>query len=84
MHRNLGIIIYFRVPRPSKKPFNGMEREMKRNKIDKTASILVIGAGPAGLSAAYYLKKHGFKNVTIMERLGRVGGLCCWSVSTGK
>lgn len=54
-----------------------MEREMKRDKIDKTASILVIGAGPAGLSAAYYLKKHGFKNVTIMERLGRVGGLCC-------
>ncbi len=50
---------------------------MKQNKIDNHASILIIGAGPAGLSAAYYLKKHGYKNVTVMERLGRVGGLCC-------
>jgi protoporphyrinogen oxidase len=50
---------------------------MEKNKIDKRASILIVGAGPAGLSAAYYLKKHGFKNVTVMERLGRVGGLCC-------
>lgn len=54
-----------------------MEDEMNRNQIDKRASILIIGAGPAGLSSAYYLKSHGFKNVMVMERLGRVGGLCC-------
>lgn len=50
---------------------------MTQNMIDKNASVLIIGAGPAGLSAAYFLKTHGFKNVTVMERLGRVGGLCC-------
>ncbi|MCG6907892.1 MAG: FAD-dependent oxidoreductase [Desulfobacteraceae bacterium] len=50
---------------------------MNRNQVDRRASILIIGAGPAGLSTAYYLKSHGFKNVTVMERLGRVGGLCC-------
>jgi monoamine oxidase len=49
---------------------------MKPNQISKEASILIVGAGPAGLSAAYYLKQDGFKNVTVMERLGRVGGLC--------
>lgn len=38
--------------------------------------IVIVGAGPAGLSAAYYLKKHGFKHVVVLERLGRVGGLC--------
>lgn len=50
---------------------------MNQNKVDKATKIIIIGAGPAGLSAAYYLKSHGFKNVTVMERLGRVGGLCC-------
>ncbi len=50
---------------------------MMQPKVDTSAAILIIGAGPAGLSTAYYLKQHGFKNVTVMERLGRVGGLCC-------
>ena len=26
---------------------------------------------------AYYLKKQGYRNVTVLEKLGRVGGLCC-------
>ncbi len=44
--------------------------------IDKNSRIVVVGAGPAGLSSAYYLKKRGYRNVTVLERLGRVGGLC--------
>jgi hypothetical protein len=38
--------------------------------------IVIVGAGPAGLSAAYFLKQHGYRNVTVMEKLSRVGGLC--------
>ena len=45
-------------------------------KIDRQARIMILGAGPGGLSAAYYLRRHGYKNVTVFEKLGRVGGLC--------
>ena len=43
----------------------------------RESRIAIVGAGPAGLSAGYFLKKKGYKNVTIFERLGRVGGMCC-------
>ncbi|HSW93007.1 MAG TPA: FAD-dependent oxidoreductase [Gammaproteobacteria bacterium] len=36
-------------------------------------NIAVIGAGIAGLTAAYYLKKYGY-NVTVYEAADRVGG----------
>ncbi|WP_414566077.1 MULTISPECIES: FAD-dependent oxidoreductase [unclassified Anabaena] len=39
--------------------------------------ICIIGAGAAGLSTAYFLKKQGYQNVTLLEKAGRVGGLCC-------
>lgn len=38
--------------------------------------IAIIGAGPAGLSAAYFLKKQGYRDVLVLEKLGRVGGMC--------
>ena len=38
--------------------------------------ICIIGAGPAGLSAAYYLEKRGYRDVTVLERETRVGGMC--------
>lgn len=50
--------------------------ENKKNKIDKNARIVIVGAGPAGLSTAWFLSKSGFTNVTVLEKLGRVGGLC--------
>lgn len=39
--------------------------------------IAIIGAGPAGLSAAQALKNKGYQQVTIFERADRVGGKCC-------
>jgi cation diffusion facilitator CzcD-associated flavoprotein CzcO len=36
--------------------------------------IVVIGAGPGGISSGYYLRKAGFTNFTIFERAGEVGG----------
>ncbi len=49
---------------------------MNISKIDKKARIGIIGAGPAGLSTAWFLGKHDFRNVTVLEKLGRIGGLC--------
>lgn len=45
-------------------------------KITKDSKICIIGAGPGGLSVGYYLQKAGYKNVTILEKLAEVGGLC--------
>ncbi len=49
---------------------------MTSSLIDKTSRIAIVGAGPAGLSTAWFLAKEGFRNVTVLEKLGRVGGLC--------
>lgn len=38
--------------------------------------ICIIGAGPSGMSAAWYLQEQGYTNVTVLERLDRVGGKC--------
>src|SRR5258708_37016803 len=40
---------------------------------NKQPSVLVLGAGLAGLSAGYYLKKRHY-NVTVLEARNRVGG----------
>ncbi|MGQ9509020.1 MAG: FAD-dependent oxidoreductase [Thermodesulfobacteriota bacterium] len=50
----------------------------RRPSIKKEASkpdkVAIIGAGPAGLSCAYYLAIKGY-SVTIFERLGEPGGM---------
>jgi len=38
--------------------------------------VVVIGAGPAGLSAARCLKEHGIEDVVILESRDRPGGRC--------
>ncbi|XHX79077.1 MAG: flavin monoamine oxidase family protein [Stenomitos frigidus ULC029] len=43
----------------------------------KQARICIIGAGAAGLSTAYFLKQRGYQDVVVLEKNGRVGGLCC-------
>src|SRR5215475_5241135 len=47
----------------------------------KGASVLILGAGLAGLVAAYELKKAGYK-VQVLEYNDRVGGRC-WSLRGG-
>jgi hypothetical protein len=49
---------------------------MSSSLIDKTSRIAIVGAGPAGLSTAWFLAKEGFHDVAVLEKLGRVGGLC--------
>lgn len=41
--------------------------------------IAIIGSGPAGLSAAYYLARYGYR-VTIFEALPVAGGMLYWGV----
>ncbi|MCB9684122.1 MAG: FAD-dependent oxidoreductase [Alphaproteobacteria bacterium] len=38
--------------------------------------VVVIGAGPAGLSAALALAERGFTDVTVLEKEATVGGKC--------
>src|SRR5882724_1199571 len=38
--------------------------------------IGVVGGGVSGLSAAYFLKKAGYQNVTVFEKEARLGGKC--------
>lgn len=37
-------------------------------------SIVIIGAGPAGIATATRLLERGFKNVTVLEAEPRIGG----------
>lgn len=44
---------------------------------DLKTKIGIIGAGPAGLTAAEALKAKGYTDIVLLERLDRVGGKCC-------
>lgn len=37
--------------------------------------IVILGAGTSGLSAAYFALKAGYKNISIIERFDRIGGI---------
>lgn len=41
---------------------------------DQHVPVVVIGSGPAGLTAAYELAKHGIRSV-VLERADKVGGI---------
>ena len=49
---------------------------MSKQPISRDKRIAIVGAGPAGLSTALFLSKNGYHNVTVFEKLGRIGGLC--------
>ena len=36
--------------------------------------VCIVGAGPAGIHMAVRLKDHGYKNIVLFEKSGRVGG----------
>ncbi len=43
--------------------------------VKKGGRIIIVGAGPTGLGAAYLLNKLGYKNWAIYEKEDKVGGL---------
>jgi glutamate synthase (NADPH/NADH) small chain len=50
---------------------------------ERPQSIGIIGAGPAGLSAAEVLRAHGYK-VTVYDRYDRFGGLMIYGIPSFK
>jgi len=46
---------------------------------EKDKKVAIIGSGPAGLSAAYYLRKMGYK-VTIFESEEKLGGMLTYGI----
>ncbi len=40
----------------------------------RQSRIAILGAGMAGIHFAHLLKRQGFRNVTVFERSGRIGG----------
>ncbi|WP_204140744.1 FAD-dependent oxidoreductase [Halomicronema sp. CCY15110] len=52
--------------------------------VSKSDRICIVGAGAAGLSTGYYLKQKGYEHVVVLEKQGRVGGLCCSVTHEGK
>ncbi len=46
---------------------------------EKTEKVAVVGGGPAGMMAAWDLRKAGYK-VTIYEALSSLGGMMAWGI----
>jgi NADPH-dependent glutamate synthase beta subunit-like oxidoreductase/Na+-translocating ferredoxin:NAD+ oxidoreductase RNF subunit RnfB len=53
---------------------NAEHRYIPRIKHDYDTNIAIVGAGPAGLSCAYYLAVEGYK-VTVFEKENTLGGM---------
>lgn len=54
---------------------------IKPPETDTNKSVAIVGSGPAGLSAAYYLRMSGHR-VTVFDRMEEAGGLLAYVVPT--
>ena len=52
---------------------------IKAPEADSGKSVAIIGSGPAGLSAAYYLRMSGHR-VTVFERMEEAGGMLTYVI----
>ncbi|MEO0879780.1 MAG: NAD(P)-dependent oxidoreductase [Pseudomonadota bacterium] len=50
---------------------------------ERSQTVAVVGAGPAGLAAAEALRKHGFQ-VTVYDKYDRAGGLLIYGIPNFK
>lgn len=55
----------------------GWKFSFTRHPLCKT--VLIIGSGPAGLTAAYFLKRFGY-SVTICEKMPKLGGMLRYGI----
>ncbi len=53
---------------------HGWQYPSRDNLVQRSERIAVVGAGPAGLSAAYHLNRRGFK-VSLFDAMPEAGGL---------
>ena len=49
----------------------------------KQIDLVIVGGGPAGMSAAVAAYKSGIRNLLILERDSRLGGLLCQCIHNG-
>ncbi len=56
-----------------------LEIPLEKTSLELKKSVAIIGSGPAGLAAAYFLKRFGV-NVTIFERENELGGLLRYGI----
>ncbi|MDH5364535.1 MAG: FAD-dependent oxidoreductase, partial [Dehalococcoidia bacterium] len=54
---------------------------IKPPEISIEKSVAIVGSGPAGLSAAYYLRTFGYR-VTVFEKMEELGGLLTYGIPT--
>ena len=52
---------------------------IKGPEVDTEKSVAIVGSGPAGLSAAYYLRTFGY-HVTVFESMEEPGGLLTYGI----
>jgi NADPH-dependent glutamate synthase beta subunit-like oxidoreductase len=57
----------------------GLDIPMKRERAFGRETIAVVGSGPAGLTAAYFMVKHGV-NVDLFEREAQPGGMLRYGI----
>ena len=55
------------------------DRFYKKPEQETGKKAAIVGAGPAGLTAAYYLRKMGH-SVTVSEQMAAVGGLRMYGI----
>jgi len=60
-----------------------MASNKNKSVLAMTKDVLIVGAGPAGLSAAVELKKMGIKNILVVDREAEAGGMPRFCHHTG-
>ncbi len=64
----------------SEKGFDEVMSRISPKTPHRDAKVAVIGAGPAGLSSAYFLGREGF-DVTVFDKGSRIGGMVAQGIT---
>ena len=58
---------------------NNVDKFYKAPEVETGKSAAIVGAGPSGLAAAYYLRQSGVK-VTIYDKMPEAGGMLMYAI----
>ncbi len=78
-----GVVGYSRFSKPQPTVFQPDNLDLPRY-LNQPKSVVVVGAGLAGLACAYELSRRGFE-VTLLEKSPQLGGkIASWSIQVGE